>query len=41
MEFITMAVDLLKDFLKQWDSIETVTVRIIDLFENLIFAFAK
>ena len=41
MDYIKVAVDLIKSFLSQWDSIETVTVRIIDLFENLIFAFAK
>ena len=41
MEYITIAVDLIKDFLKQWDSIENVAIRLIDFAEKLIFGLAK
>ena len=40
MEYITIAADLVKNFFNQWDSIETVAVRIIDFFENIIMTFA-
>ena len=36
---VANAIDLIKAFLSQWDSIEGVTVRLIDFVENMIMTF--
>lgn len=35
MEYVEMVVDFVKAVMEQWDNMESIVIRIIDLVENL------